>query len=120
MSGKVDTPHAVLSKMVDFLATARAQQARPRRHRPDKAGQKQARQSRPDVQKPPRLCRQTAKNRPDRAGQTKQAKSRPEASQEQTGRAENAAPVHEIGRKQANQSKAEAKQKQARSKLDTG
>ena len=63
---------------------ARAQQARPRQHRPDKAGQQQARRSRPDMQKPPRLCRKAAKRKPD-ARQTKQAKSKPEASQEQTG-----------------------------------
>ena len=50
MSGKVDTPHAVLSTINDVAATARAQQARPRQHRPDKAGQQQARRSRPNVQ----------------------------------------------------------------------
>ena len=76
LSGKVDTPRAVLSNMNDVLATAPAQQARPRQHRLDKVGQKQARQSRPDVQKPPRVYMTRPKG-----GKTHARQSRPEASQ---------------------------------------
>ena len=83
MSDNCLSPRAVLSKMDDFLATARAKQARPRQQRPDKAGQKQARQSKPDVHKTPRLYRKIAKRRPG-ARQTKQAKSKQEPRQEQT------------------------------------
>ena len=88
LSGKVLTPRAVLSKMNDFLAAARAQQARPRQHRPDKASQKQARQSRPDVHKPPHLCSKTAKRRQD-ARQTKQARSKPKQARRKQETVEN-------------------------------
>ena len=88
LSGKVLTPRAVLSKMNDFLAAARAQQARPRQHRPDKASQKQARQSRPDMHKPPRLCGKAAQMRQG-ACQIKQAGSKPKQARRKQETGEN-------------------------------
>ena len=86
VAGNYINPHDVLSKMDDFLATARADQARPIQQSPDKASQNEHLEAKTDVQKPPRLCRDMARRRPD-ARQTKQAKSQTEANREQTGRA---------------------------------
>ena len=59
--------------MDDFLATARAEQARHRKQSPHKASQNEHFEAKPDVQKPPCLCRKTATRRAD-ARHTKQAK----------------------------------------------
>ena len=112
LSGKVDTPHTVLSKLSDFVATPRAQQARARQHRPDKAGQQQARQSRPDVQKPPHLRRKSgqkeARRKADKAGQ-EQARSKPRANGTCTKR-------RACSQKKARSKQTRAKQKQAKSR----
>ena len=54
-SGNYITPHAVLSNMDDFMATARADQARPIQQSPDKASHNEHLEAKPNVQKPPRL-----------------------------------------------------------------